>query len=99
MTERDGSKGRASAICIARRHFVWTLRDLPEKMASLCLFQRQNSVTSRCWPGTFGRLQGTEQGWKLGSSYDRDRHGRNSGDRRRDPVRTDQGQEHWLHRG
>ena len=31
MTERDGSKARAGAICIRRGHLVWMVQVLPEK--------------------------------------------------------------------
>src|SRR5438034_10404671 len=51
MTQRDGSKARASAICIVAEHLVWTVVALPEKMAGQCLFRLQNPVTSRCWLG------------------------------------------------
>jgi len=44
MTQRDGSKARASAICIVGEHLVWTVVALPEKMAARCLFRQQNPV-------------------------------------------------------
>jgi hypothetical protein len=31
MTSRDGSKGRASAICIGLRHLVWMVAGLARK--------------------------------------------------------------------
>ncbi len=48
MTERDGSKARASAICIRGGHLLWMTGLLPEKTAGRCLFRRQNPVASRC---------------------------------------------------
>ncbi|HLG81773.1 MAG TPA: hypothetical protein VKY22_12210, partial [Bradyrhizobium sp.] len=64
MTERDGSKGRASAICIAWRHLVWTLPGLPEKLAGACSFRQQTAVTSRCWPGKSGPpIRGRKESW------------------------------------
>ncbi|MGC2809485.1 MAG: hypothetical protein WA303_03820 [Bradyrhizobium sp.] len=44
MTERDGSKARASAICIRRGHLLWSAGVLPEKMALDCSFPLQNPV-------------------------------------------------------
>jgi hypothetical protein len=49
MTERDGSKAWATAICIRMWHLLWTVVRLPEKMAARCLFRQQNPVTPmRC---------------------------------------------------
>jgi hypothetical protein len=61
MTERDGSKARASAICIVGEQLVWTVVALPEKMAARCLFRQQNPVTSRCWLGKVTIMQGKEK--------------------------------------
>src|SRR5258708_38633873 len=47
MTKRDGSKARASAICITRRHLVRRLSGLPEKAAAGWLIRQQSPVTSR----------------------------------------------------
>jgi molybdenum cofactor synthesis domain-containing protein len=44
MTEWDGSKARASAICIRRGHLLWIAGALPEKTAIGCLFRRQKPV-------------------------------------------------------
>ena len=44
MTEWDGSKARASAICIRRGHLLWITGALPEKTAVVCLFGRQKPM-------------------------------------------------------
>ncbi len=49
MTERDGSKGRASAICIQHEHLAGATLMLPEKTARRCLFQQHCRVTSMAW--------------------------------------------------
>src|SRR5450432_919350 len=51
MTERDGSKARASAICIHAEHLLWMMGKLPEKTAARCLFRQQSPMTSRCCGG------------------------------------------------
>jgi hypothetical protein len=37
MIQRDGSKARASAICIPGEHLVWTFEILPEKIATVLI--------------------------------------------------------------
>jgi len=51
MTKRDGSKARASAICISLRQLPQAVAQVPEKAAGLWLFLQQNPVTSKVCPG------------------------------------------------
>jgi hypothetical protein len=42
MTKRDGSKARASGICIRPEHLLWMTEMLPEKMARGAYFGGKN---------------------------------------------------------
>src|SRR5258705_1059187 len=76
MTERDGSKARASAICIQAEHLLRMAGKLPEKTAGRCLFRQQRPMTSRCcWSKhALARLRG-KMGETARRGHERYRHG------------------------
>ena len=61
MTERDGSKARASAICILREHLLWMVAGLPKKRLSGAYFGSKTLVTPRRCLGKVAIIQGREE--------------------------------------
>src|SRR5258705_3667652 len=99
MTERDGSKARASAICIQAEHLLRMAGKLPEKTAGRCLFRQQRPMTSRCcWSKhALARLRG-KMGETARRGHERYRHGGDARERRPEPVPGEQGQEKRAYR-